>query len=161
MYNNPYYNQNNYINDLQNMRDRIDKQMQQFQQQNIKQPTPTNLTQNFQLAPNNNSNGIKYVNSIEDVKKELVFSDTLFVNKEFNNLWLKNVSGDIKTYKLEQVIELDDKDLKINELLLKIENLEKEMKNYESNVNDNTNVNASTSKQKSSDVSNYKSSNAK
>lgn len=161
MYNNPYYNQNNYINDLQNMRDRIDKQIQQFQQQNIQQPTPTNLTQNFQLAPNNNSNGIKYANSIEDVKKELVFSDTLFVNKEFNNLWLKNVSGDIKTYKLEPVIELDDKDLKINELLLKIENLEKEMKNYESNVNDNTNVNASTSKQKSSDVSNYKSSNAK
>ena len=161
MYNNPYYNQNNYINDLQNMRDRIDKQMQQFQQQSIQQPTPTNLTQNFQLAPNNNSNGIKYVNSIEDVKKELVFSDTLFVNKEFNNLWLKNVSGDIKTYKLEPIIELDDKDLKINELLLKIENLEKEMKNYESNVNDNTNVNASTSKQKSSDVSNYKSSNAK
>lgn len=48
------YNTNFYMQDLQNMRDRIDKQMAQIQQQNS-QPVP--ITQNFQLAPNNTNKG--------------------------------------------------------------------------------------------------------
>ena len=84
---NPYNNQM-YMQDLQGLRDRIDRQMQMANQN---QPQATPITQNFQLAPNQN-NGIKYVNSIEDVRKELVFADTLFVNKEYTQLWVKNVS---------------------------------------------------------------------
>ena len=158
MFNNPYFNQQ-YQQDLLNMRDRIDRQLQFSQNQNhIQQPAP--ITQNFQLAPNNqNQNGIRYANSIEDVKKELVFMDTLFVNKEYTLLWLKNALGEIKTYKLEQVIELDEKDLKINELMARISMLESEMSKNESSTNGNANATTTNAKSKSSNVSNAKSSN--
>ena len=154
---NPYFNQQ-YQQDLLNMKERIDRQLQQAQNQpQMQQPVP--ITQNFQLAPNQNQNGIKYANTIDDVKKELVFADTLFVNKEYTQLWLKNALGEVKTYKLEQIIELDEKDRKINELMAKINMLESEMKNNESTTNGNANVNATSSKSKSSSVSNGKSSN--
>ena len=154
---NPYFNQQ-YQQDLLNMKERIDRQLQQAQNQpQMQQPVP--ITQNFQLAPNQNQNGIKYANNIDDVKKELVFADTLFVNKEYTQLWLKNALGEVKTYKLEQIIELDEKDRKINELIAKINMLESEMKNNESTTNGNANVNATSSKSKSSSVSNDKSSN--
>jgi len=137
MYNayNPYNNQM-YMQDLQNMRDRIDRQMQ-IVNQNQHQPAP--ITQNFQLAPNQNSGGIRYAGTIEDVKKELVFADTIFLNKEYTTMWLKNASGDVKTYELKEIIELDEKDLKINELMAKINMLEKEKKNNEQYVNENVN----------------------
>ena len=51
-----------YMQDLQGLRDRIDRQMQMANQN---QPQAVPITQNFQLAPNQNSNGIKYVNSIK------------------------------------------------------------------------------------------------
>ena len=154
---NPYFNQQ-YQQDLLSMKERIDRQLQQAQNQpQMQQPVP--ITQNFQLAPNQNQNGIKYANNIDDVKKELVFADTLFVNKEYTQLWLKNALGEVKTYKLEQVIELDEKDRKINELIAKINMLESEMKNNESTTNGNANVNATNTKSKSSSISNDKSSN--
>lgn len=140
---NPYNNQI-YMQDLQNMRDKIDRQMQ-MANQNSQNPTP--ITQNFQLAPNSSNNGIKYANSIEDVKKELVFADTLFVNKEYTQLWLKNASGEVKTYNLEELIELDPKDRKIAELEAKIDMLVKEREN-EQYVSKN--VNGTTSNKKSS-----------
>ena len=154
---NPNFNQQ-YQQDLMNMRERIDRQLQQVQNQpQFQQPAP--ITQNFQLAPNQNQNGIKYANSIDNVKKELVFADTLFVDKEYTQLWLKNALGEIKTYKLEQVIEIDEKDRKIAELTAKINMLESEMKNNESTTNSDANVNATNTKSKSSSVSNGKSSN--
>ena len=141
MFNNPYYNPQYQQQDLLNMRDRIDKQLQFYQNQaqnHIQQPPP--ITQNFQIAPNNqNQSGVRYANSIDDVKKELVFSDTLFVNKEYTQLWLKNALGDVKTYKIEQVIELDEKDLKIKELMAKISELESETNNECTANNSNAN----------------------
>ena len=119
---NPYNNQM-YMQDLQGLRDRIDRQMQMVNQ-NPPQPMP--ITQNFQLAPNQNSNGIKYVNSVDDVKKELVFADTLFVYKAYTQLWYINASGEVKTYELKEIIELDEKDLKIKDLEAKINMLMKE-----------------------------------
>ena len=154
---NPYFNQQ-YQQDLLNMKERIERQLQQTQNQSqYQQPVP--ITQNFQLAPNQNQNGIKYANSIDDVKKELVFTDTLFINKEYTQLWFKNALGEIKTYKLEQIIELDEKDRKIAELTAKIDMLESEMKNSESTTNGNANVNATNTKSKSTSISNSKSSN--
>lgn len=134
---NPYnltngYNMN-YINDLQNMRDRIDKQLQMVNQT---QPQTTPITQNFQIAPNNNNTGIKYVNSVEDVKKELVFADTLFINKERTILWLKNALGDVKTYQIVEIVEKDPKDAKIEELEQKISMLMEEREN-EKRINTN------------------------
>lgn len=132
MFGNPYNNQM-YMQDLQGLRDRIDRQMQMANQN---QPQSTPITQNFQLAPNQN-NGIKYVNSIDDVKKELVFTDTLFVNKEYTLLWVKNASGEVKTYELKEKIIRDEKDLKIEELEAKIDRLIKEKENEQyANEND-------------------------
>ena len=154
---NPNFNQQ-YQQDLINMRERIDRQLQQVQNQpQFQQPAP--ITQNFQLAPNQSQNGIKYANSIDDVKKELVFTDTLFINKEYTQLWLKNALGEIKTYNLVEVIELDEKDRKIADLTAKINMLESEMKNNESTTNSNEYVDATSTKSKSSSVSSNKSSN--
>ena len=157
MYGNPYYNQQAYQQDLMNMRDRLDKQIQQAQMP-IQQPQQAPITQNFQLAPNQNQNTIKYANTIDEVKKELVFNDTLFVNKEYTLLWLKNALGEVKTYKLEEVIEIDEKDQKINELMAKIERLESEMKKNESTTNSNEYANGTITSTKSSSVSRNKSS---
>lgn len=140
------YNSQMYMNDLQNMRDRIDRQLQMANQN---QPQSTPITQNFQLAPSQNNNGIKYANSIDDVKKELVFVDTLFVNKEYTQLWHKNASGEIKTYELREIIEKDEKDLKIEQLEAKINMLVKEREN-EQYVNEDANGTTSSKKSASS-----------
>ena len=157
MYGNPYYNQQAYQQDLMNMRDRLDKQIQQTQMP-MQQPQQAPITQNFQLAPNQKQNTLKDANTIDEVKKELVFNDTLFVNKEYTLLWLKNALGEVKTYKLEEVIEIDEKDQKINELMAKIEQLESEMKKSESTTNSNQYVNGTITSTKSSSVSKSKSS---
>lgn len=147
MYGNPY-NSQMYMQDLQGLRDRIDRQMQMANQN---QPQSTPITQNFQLVPNQN-NGIKYVNSIDDVKKELVFTDTLFVNKEYTLLWVKNASGEVKTYELKEKIIRDEKDLKIEELEAKIDRLIKEKENEQyANEND---VGATSSKKPTNGKSN-------
>lgn len=151
MYGNPIYNNQMYQQDLQNMRDRIDRQLQQMQNQQ-----PTAINQTFQLSPNQ-SNGIKYANSIDDVKKELVFSDTLFVNKEYTKMWLKNASGDTKTYEIKEIIEMDEKDRQIADLTAKINMLEREMNDNESKY-DTSNVDAASTSKKSSTVSSNKSS---
>ena len=139
---NPYTNQM-YMQDLQGLRDRIDRQMQ-MANQNQPQQMPQ-INQNFQLAPNQSDQGIKYVNSIEDVKKELVFADTLFVNKEYTQLWYKNTSGEVKTYELREIIELDEKDRKIADLEAKIDMLLKEKEN-EQYVDENANGTTSNKK---------------
>lgn len=142
------YNSQMYMNDLQNMRDRIDRQLQMANQNQPQTQTPQ-INQNFQLAPSQNNNGIKYVNSIDDVKKELVFVDTLFVNKEYTQLWHKNASGEIKTYELREIIEKDEKDLKIEQLEAKINMLVKEREN-EQYVNEDANGTTSSKKSASS-----------
>lgn len=115
-----YGNSQFYMNDLQQMRDRIDRQMQQMQQQNQYQmQPPAPITQNFQLAPNQNNVSElegKYAENIEEVKNTLVLKNTLFVNKDMNILWFKNAGGDIKKYSLIEVVELDPKDKEIAEL---------------------------------------------
>lgn len=50
-----YNNANFYMQDLQNMRDRIDRQMAQMQTAQAQQPVP--ITQNFQLATSNITKG--------------------------------------------------------------------------------------------------------
>lgn len=138
--NNQLYMQN--MQDLQNMREKIDRQMQQMQQLNQnqmqQQPTPTNLTQNFQLAPNSNNNELesKYVNNIDEVKGIFVMKTGVFLNKELNTLWIKNTNGDIRTFELNEIIPQDPKDIEINNLKKELQRM-KEMINYgnESDVN--------------------------
>lgn len=125
----PYYNNNQfYMQDLQNMREKIDRQMQQMQQLNQQQQQPTmqpQIHQNFQLAPQPNASEIqaKYVTDVEEVKNTFVISFGLFINKELNTLWLKNINGEVRTFALSEIIEQDPKDVEINNLKQEIENM--------------------------------------
>lgn len=145
MNNNPYMR--NYFNPYQNaysqqnMFDQIDSQIAQLNQmkeqmknnvnQNQQQPS---INQTFQLAPNNHG-GIRYVNSIEDVGKETVFVDTPFFSKDLSVMWIKNSSGDIKAYELNEIVKRDEKDLQIDLLNAKINELEGMIKHEQSNTN--------------------------
>lgn len=125
-YNNPYnYNPSNYnpyIQEFQNMRDSIDRTMQRYQQQQQQNQMfpqqPANVTQNFQIAPIQQQNDLqaKYVNDVEEVKNTFVAREGLFVNRDMNTLWVKNISGDIKSYSLQEIIEIDPKDAEITNL---------------------------------------------
>lgn len=122
----PMYNPNNmYMQDLQNMRDRIDQQMRQMQQFQQPMQQPTAINQTFQLAPNQANSELdgKYATSIDEVKNTLTLKNTLFIDKENRNLWIKNADGTIRTFTLSEVIELDPKDKQILELQKQIEEL--------------------------------------
>ena len=163
--NNQYYMQN--MQDLQNMREKIDRQMQQMQQLNQnqmqQQPTPTNLTQNFQLAPNPTNNELesKYVNNIDEVKGIFVMKTGVFLNKELNTLWIKNTNGDIRTFELNEIIPQDPKDIEINNLKKELQRM-REMINYgnESDVN-NSDFNEPNESKATTKLSSRSKSNAK
>lgn len=141
---------NNYQNNMnqqtlyeQNISDQIDNQINQLvgmknqlknnsTQTNNQQPTAINQT--FQLAPNG-ANGIKYVNSIEDVNKETVFFDTPFFSKDLTVLWIKNHSGEIKAYELNEIVQKDEKDLQIELLKSQIDELKGMIENERVNSN--------------------------
>lgn len=143
---------NRQIEDLQNLKNQMQNPMQMMNTQ-----TPA-INQTFQLSnPQNNTTDFdgKYVSNIDEVKNTLTLKNTLFVNKEMNTLWLKDVSGNIKTYTLAEVIELDPKDKEILELKKEIENMKGMIANAKP---DNVYVNESITREKSTNVSNNKSS---
>lgn len=162
---NYYPNNQFYMQDLQNMREKIDRQMQQMQQMNQnqmqQQPTSTNLTQNFQLAPNPTNNDLesKYANNIDEVKNTFVMKTGLFTNKDFSTIWIKDVTGNIRTFKTEEVVELDEKDREILDLQRQVNELKGMIAN--ANEYDNTNINEPVEEQKPKRVSTNKRSNAK
>ena len=133
MYNNPYmYNPqvnidriNNQINELEKMRTQLQQPVQQ----------PTNLTQNFQIAPTNRET-IRYANSMDEVKRDMVIGDTPFFSKDMSVVWVKNTKGEIKTYELTEIIEKDEKDMKIELLQARINELERKVVNEPSNEYD-------------------------
>lgn len=130
MYNNPYMNAynpqtsidklNEQINNLERMRNQLQQPIQQ----------PTNLTQNFQIAPTNRD-VIRYANSIEEVQRDMVIGDTPYFSKDMSVVWIKNTKGDIKTYELNEIIPKDEKDMQIALLQSQIEELRKEVRNNE------------------------------
>lgn len=110
----------------QNINEKIDNEiakLQQMKNHNTNQPA---INQTFQLAPN--SNGIKFVNDIEEVQKEFVINETPFINKDYSTLWLKNAKGEIRIFELNEVIPKDDKDILIEKLQLQINNLSNQIK---------------------------------
>lgn len=137
----PNYNQNMYEDNLSSQ---IDNQINQLVTmrnqlrnnavQNNQQQQPA-INQTFQLSPNNNG-GIKYVNSLEDVSKEIVFFDTPFFSKDLTVMWLKNASGDIKAYELSEIIQKDEKDMQIELLQAELDELKGMIKNEWINTND-------------------------
>ena len=160
--NNQIYMQN--MQDLQNMKDRIDRQMQQVQQMNqnqMQQQQPVPITQNFQLAPNPTNNELesKYANNIDEVKGIFVMKTGVFLNKELNTLWIKNTNGDIRTFELSEIIDIDPKDKEIAILKQELEKM-KEMISNESDVN-NTDNDESNESKNATKLSNNKRTNAK
>lgn len=127
---NNYYNRQetvDRINAQQNELERMKQQLQQPQQ-------PTNLTQNFQIAPQNHD-VIRYATSMDEVQRDMVIGDTPYFSKDMSVVWIKNTKGEIKTYELNEIIPKDEKDLKIEYLQAQIEELKKGMKKNESNTN--------------------------
>lgn len=147
------YNTNFYLQDLQNMRDRIDRTIQQYHQNQIQQPqVQPPITQNFQLAPTQLGElEARYANNIEEVKNTFVIKTGIFITKDFSTIWIKDTTGNIKTYKTEEIIELDEKDKTIALLQKQIDELKGVMMNA---TNANTNVDDSTTTKKSTRVSN-------
>jgi len=102
----------------------LEKMKQQIPQTPISQPT--NLTQNFQLAPTNRE-VIRYANSIDEVQRDMVIGDTPYFSKDMSVVWIKNTQNEIKTYELTEIIPKDDKDLQIELLQAQIDELKKGM----------------------------------
>ena len=126
MFNNPYMTNYNPNIMQQNINDKIDNEiakLQQMKNHNSNQPA---INQTFQLAPN--SNGIKFVNDIEDVQKEFAINETPFINKDYSTLWIKNAKGEIRIFELNEVIPKDDKDILIEKLQSQINNLSTQIK---------------------------------
>ena len=152
MYNNPYFNN---INSQANI-DRINAQISELQKirEQMQQPTPvpTNLTQNFQLAPTN-KDVIRYASSMEEVQRDMVYGDTPYFSKDMSIVWIKNAKGEIKTYELNEIVPKDEKDIKIEFLQAQIEELKEGMKNNEPHDNFNEPAPKPIKSEKSSNVS--------
>ena len=114
------------IAELEKLRDQS-KQIPQAQ-------LPTNLTQNFQIA-SNGTNGMRYANSIDEVNRENVFADTPFFSKDLSVLWIKRVTGEIKAYELNEIVEKDEKDMQIELLMAQVAELKGMIMNEQSNSN--------------------------
>lgn len=158
MYNNSQY----YMQNLQDMRDRIDNQIRNYQQTQMQQQQQPSINQTFQLAPTQNNNNeleSRYVENVDDVKNTFVIKTGIFVNKDFSKLWIKNVNGDIRTFNTQEIVEIDPKDKEINALKSQIEEL-KGMISY-ANERTNANVDGEIATEKSKTVSRSKSTNAK
>lgn len=85
---------------------------------------PQPITQNFQML---NSNSVmRFANNLEEVQRDFVISDTPFFSRDMSVVWIKNPKGDIKSYELNEIIEKDEKDLKIEMLQAQIEEMKKE-----------------------------------
>lgn len=132
-YFNPYINNQFAMQDLQNMRSDIDRQirnLQQQQQQNQNQMQPVQpITQNFSLAPNPTNTDLeaKYVDNIEEVKNTFVMKTGIFTNKDFSKIWIKDVTGNIRTFSTREEIKIDEKDKALQEKDTQILSLQAEI----------------------------------
>lgn len=149
MFNNPYMN-NNF-----NLNDRIDNEIEKLKQMKAQvQQAP--ITQNFQLAPTHT--GIRYANTIDEVKKEIVYADTPYFSKDMSVLWLKNSKGDIKSYELNEIVEKDEKDIQIELLQRQINELKGMIQNAKPN---NEHIDDAIKDEKPTNVSNDRTSTKK
>ena len=151
MYNNSYlpYNQQPTIDRINAQMAELEKLKQQMQQ-TVQQPT--NLTQNFQIAPTNRE-VIRYAGSMEEVQRDMVIGDTPYFSKDMSVVWIKNTKGDIKTYELTEIVPKDNKDLQIEYLQAQIKELRKEMEKYESDDDIDEPTSKSIKSEESSNVS--------
>lgn len=154
--------QNNYEQSLKNIINQANSQLQQLRNQ----PTPVmpqqpQIHQNFQLAPNTSNSDIEsqYADSIDEVKNTFVSRIGLFTTKDFSTIWVKTVDGKIRTFKTEEIVEMDEKDKEIYMLRKEIE----EMKGMIVNASESTDTepNVTITNKKSARTSASSKSNAK
>lgn len=153
MYNNPYmasaYSPQASIDRINSQIAELEKMKQQIPQQPMQ---PTNLTQNFQIAPTNRE-VIRYAASMEEVQRDMVIGDTPYFSKDMSVVWIKNTKNEIKTYELKEIVAKDSKDLQIEYLQAQIEELKKGMTVHESSTDVDGATAKSTQSKESSDVS--------
>ena len=129
--------------------------MLQNQQYTTGIPGTISTQQNFQMTPVQVGLPFKLVNSIEEVKNEIVLSDTYFLSENYNRLWIKNAAGKIRTFDVLEQVFKDEKDLKIEELQNEIKELKRGMNNVNGKydgANGNTKDAYESSTSKSSNV---------
>lgn len=134
--NNPYlsaYNPQATVDKINAQINELERLKSQIPQNNQPQQ-PTNLTQNFQLAPQNHD-VIKYASSMEEVQRDMVIGDTPYFSKDMSVVWIKNTKGEIKTYELNEIIPKDEKDLQIELLMSQINELKGMIANERTNAN--------------------------
>lgn len=134
---NPYmmsYNPQSTVDKINAQINELERLKSQIPQNNQPQQ-PTNLTQNFQLAPQNHD-VIKYASSMEEVQRDMVIGDTPYFSKDMSVVWIKNTKGEIKTYELNEIIPKDEKDLQIELLTTQIQELKGMIANERANAND-------------------------
>lgn len=157
--NNQYYMQS-----LQDMRDRLDNQIRNYQQSQAQQPVAQPITQNFQLAPQTNNNSElegRFVDNIEAVKNTFVVKTGVFLTKDYSTMWIKGVDGNIKTYKTEEIIVLDDKDREILDLQKQVNELRGMINNANKSEYNNAIIDESDANETTKRVSTSKRTNAK
>lgn len=101
----------NYLNMIDREKEKLDKLRENYLNR-YQQPAAINQT--IQLGTTNN--GIKYVNSVEDVQKDLIIVDTPFISNDFSYLWIKSPKGEIRTFSIQEIKPKDEKDLLIEQL---------------------------------------------
>lgn len=153
--------QNAYEQSLKNIINQANTQLQQIQNQPAPVIPQQPITQNFQLAstPTNSELESRYANNIDEVRNTFVSRTGVFLTKDFSTIWIKTVDGNIKTFRTEEIIEMDEKDKEIYMLRKEIE----EMKGMISDANEpvDTESDVTTTSKKSTRASTNSKSNAK
>ena len=121
------YNSQFYMQDLQGMRDKIDRQMQQIQMQQHQPPQPINNIINTTQNTPSDLISLRVLNENEEVENIYVNNKTFFLGA--NNLVIKDVDGKIEKYDITKTYPIDPKDVKINELENEIRQLKEMISN--------------------------------
>lgn len=108
-----------YIKTIEKEEELLKKKKENYLNRYQQQPA---INQTIQLAPNGN-NGIKYVNSIEDVKREFTIVDTAFITNDYKQMYIKNAKGEIRPFEIKEIIPKDEKDILIEKLMSENEKL--------------------------------------
>ena len=121
------------IENWKRQRDRMDELINSYQNM------PTNPVNNFiNTTPAINKDLIEWriLNENEEVDNLFVNNKTLFINDEL--MVLKGVDGKTEKWKITKIYPIDKKDEKINELTLKIEELERRLNDEHTESNEST-----------------------
>lgn len=112
---------------------RLEQMRTQLNQQPNPQHHQPSINQTFQLAPTSQNN-MRFVNTMDDVAKEIVFFDTPFFSKDMSVMWVKNTKNEIKTYELNEIVAKDEKDLMIESLKIQLDEMNKTLKEMNKNA---------------------------